>query len=198
MSSELVWAIETEKLKKFEGFKKDENGDLYNFLSQNGLFLPRDFLETNDKYKQVIPQGLILLNDSVLLNKRLPGQSEARLNNTISLGFGGHLNPEDNILKHMDLIHIGLHRELAEEVTLPIPFKLEYFGLTNSEATDVSRKHIGVWFKITVLNDSVMVNEKNKLSCEWCSVNQLHNYENKFESWASFIYKEIVSKVVVK
>ena len=149
--TELIWAIKTKDIQKFEGFKQDKTGEFYNFLSKKGLFLPRTFLENNSDYKQVIPQGLIVNENKVLLNKRLPGQNENRLNNTISLGFGGHLNPEDNILPHMDLIHIGLHRELAEEITLP-------------------------------------------LSCEWCNIEELNKFENKFESWAKYIYTKILQR----
>lgn len=190
--SELVWCIPRaiwDAEVNFEGFKEDATGELYRILLENGEFRERLLVEEDDNYKQVIPQGLLRSGDMVYVNQRLPKQTESRLLYAYSLGVGGHLNPEDDLIAHMDLIQLGLHREMAEEVKVPIPFSPKYIGLTNDEQAEVSRVHIGVWFEISLLSSDVTVKETEKLKGFWQEVSGLEEYAPKFESWARMLYE---------
>lgn len=195
--SELVWCIPRkvwDDYAGFEGFKSDTSGQLYRLLLEHGEFKERDSVEEDINYKQVIPQGLLRFGNKVYVNQRLPRQSETRLLYAYSLGVGGHLNPEDDLIPHMDLIQLGLHREMAEEVAAPIPFSPRYIGLTNDEQAEVSRVHIGVWFEITLLSDNVSVKEIEKLRGFWSSIDNLETLAPKFESWARMLYQSYLSE----
>lgn len=188
---ELVWCIKRELWDNhcnFEGYKNDKEGVVYRLLLEHGEFREREEVETDYRYKQVIPQGLLRFGESVYVNQRLPKQSETRLLYAYSLGVGGHLNPEDNILAHMDLIQVGFHREMAEEVQVPIPFSLKYIGITNDEQAEVSSLHVGVWFEINLLNKDVFVKETEKLRGFWADICELDRLEPEFESWAGMLY----------
>jgi len=194
---ELVWVIPRklwDEYIDFEGFRKDANGEVYRFLLENGQFKPRKEMEQDFNWKQVIPQGLLRYQDKVYVNERLPKQSETRLVYSYSLGVGGHLNPDDDLIPHMDLIQLGLHREMAEEVKIPVPFSPKYIGLTNDENQEVSRVHVGVWFEVQVLSMDVAVKETEKIRGFWSSINNLKILAPKFESWASIVYKEYLAK----
>lgn len=193
LKKELVWAIPRyiwENFCNFEGYQRDFDGKIYNLLIQYGEFRYRHEIENDLNYKQIIPQGLIRFQDYVFVNERLAKQSEQRLNYLYSLGVGGHLNIHDNLLEHMDLIQLGLHREMTEEVSIPRPFSVKYIGITNDEKADVSKVHIGVWFEVEVINQSVQVKEKEKLEGFWKEIKDLHLISPKFESWAELIYKQ--------
>lgn len=197
MEQENVWVIRRDKLNEFisfEGFTTDKSGDIYRFLIEHGKFIPRSEAEQNKEYKQIIPQGLIRFEDKVFVNQRLPKQTESRLNYAYSLGVGGHLNPEDDDIPHLDIIQMGLHREIAEEVAIPLPFIPKYIGLTNDEQQDVSQVHIGVWFEIQPLSMNVVVKEKEKLRGFWTTVSDLEKLSDKLESWAKVIYEDYLTK----
>lgn len=190
--SELVWCIPRaiwDAEVNFEGFKEDKTGDFYRILLKHGEFRERKLVEEDENYKQVIPQGLLRNGSLVYVNQRLPKQTETRLLYAYSLGVGGHLNPEDDLIAHMDLIQLGLHREMAEEVKVPIPFSPKYIGLTNDEQADVSRVHVGVWFEISLLSSEVTVKETEKLKGFWKELAELEEYAPEFESWARMLYE---------
>lgn len=195
--SELVWCIPREVWDthiNFEGFKSDKSGELYRILLEHGEFKERDLVEDDINFKQVIPQGLLRFGDHVYVNQRLPKQSETRLLYAYSLGVGGHLNPEDDLIPHMDLIQLGLHREMAEEVKMPIPFSPKYIGITNDEQAEVSRVHVGVWFEISLLSMDVTVKETEKLRGFWTNILELDNFAPDFESWARMLYENYLKK----
>lgn len=197
MKNELVWVIPRnmwDDYINFEGFKSDKNGNIYRFLLNNGQFRLRPEVEEDHNWKQVIPQGLLRYKNKVYVNERLPKQSETRLLYAYSLGVGGHLNPEDDLIPHMDLIQLGLHREMAEEVEIQIPFSPRYIGLTNDEKQEVSQHHVGVWFEIQTLSLDVTVKETDKLRGFWSDINNLEIISPKFESWAKMIYKDYISR----
>lgn len=194
---ELVWCVPRDKWEekcKFEGFNPDSEGNIYRFLLENGEFRDRDEAEKDYRYKQVIPQGLLINGKAVYVNQRLPKQSETRLLYAYSLGVGGHLNPEDNLIPHMDLIQLGLHREMAEEVKMQVPFSPRYIGITNDEQAEVSQLHVGVWFEITLLSKEVEVKETEKLRGFWEEIDQLGSVSPDFESWAGMIYKHYLKQ----
>lgn len=194
--NELVWCVPRslwDEKYHFEGYKEDKDGEMYRFLLENGMFKERVLVEEDKSFKQVIPQGLLRHRDKVYVNQRLSKQTESRLGYSHSLGVGGHLNPEDNLLPHMDIIQMGLHREMSEEVELPKPFSMRYIGITNDERTEVSQMHVGVWFEIGLLSDEVSVREKEKIDGFWRQLSELEDMSNLFESWAFHIYSNYLS-----
>lgn len=191
--SELVWCVPRKLWDEqiaMEGFSTDKGGDIYRFLLENGVFIERDQAEHDENYKQVVPQGLLRYKNKVYVNQRLPKQSDSRLLYKYSLGVGGHLNPEDNIVPHMDIISMGFHREMAEEVEVVMPFSVKYIGITNDEQAEVSRLHVGVWLEITLIDDAVRVKETEKIRGFWMNIKELYSLSEEFESWAKLIYDQ--------
>ena len=80
---------------------------------------------------------LIRHGESYFLLQRTPKQTEARLHHKLSLGIGGHINPDTP-----DLLD-GLQKELEEEVDVAGDYDLTFVGILNDDTTDVGRVHLG-------------------------------------------------------
>jgi len=87
-------------------------------MSGSYRFVERDDAENDPSLKQIIPYVIIRYGTCVLLMRRLHKQSESRLWDKLSLGIGGHVNPEDGT-DFFDAFLSGMERELHEELYIP-------------------------------------------------------------------------------
>lgn len=191
---ELVWCIPINvfNLFRFNGFNEDKKGIIYKYLIEFGEFKERDKVEQDPSWIQIIPQALVVYNNKILVNKRLKKQTETRLHDKFSLSIGGHLNPEDNFYPHLDIIQMGLFREVSEEIILDIPFSTKYMGLVYDDSSEVSKVHLGVWFLLTPISDTIEINEKDKMEAFFSNIEELENFKDNFESWANIIYTHYI------
>ena len=68
---------------------------LYHFITKEGEFRVRSRVETNERFRQIIPYAVLEQESHIFLVERLKAGSEARLHNRLSIGLGGHINPVD-------------------------------------------------------------------------------------------------------
>ncbi len=115
-------------------------------------FRPRDGVETDPGFKQIIPYILFQTHDFIetAIYRRAGG--EKRLHDLWSVGIGGHINPEDHMngdQSFPEILTAGMDRELTEEISLrPSGENPEFIGMINEEITDVGRVHLGAVFRI--------------------------------------------------
>src|SRR2546430_8294422 len=64
-------------------------------IRDRSFFMPRDQVEHDPSFRQIIPYGVFRHGERYLLTKRLRASTEKRLRQLYSLGVGGHINPED-------------------------------------------------------------------------------------------------------
>jgi predicted NUDIX family phosphoesterase len=187
---ELVFAVPTDDLWNLLTYKKvgfiDGNGEDLNRLVQHGLFRKRSELENDPSFKQIIPYGMISAEGSFLLFTRKSGQTEKRLLNQRHLGVGGHMNPGPEGEHSEQYLLSELKRELFEEVKLEngcFIESIEFIGFINDDSMPVSRVHLGLLYVIRVSNQSVMINETDKMTAVWMDKTALHDHYEEMETW---------------
>ncbi len=134
---------------------------LLSIIEQQHLFIPRAKAESAPEFKQIIPYVVIRHGDDFYLLKRTAKQTEARLHHKLSLGIGGHINPDTPTLLG------GLEKELEEEVSVPRGYSLVFSGILNDDTTDVGRVHLGVVYVLTSPSRAVTVRETEKMTGAW-------------------------------
>lgn len=124
------------------------------------FFAERDYMEQCSHFKQVIPY-LVLTRGAgdaqrVLCYQRRAKHTEQRLGGLWSVGFGGHVEPEDGTApagerRAAPLLQATALREMQEETGLePGAGALELVGYINSDAQDVSSVHFGVVYRVAL------------------------------------------------
>jgi len=144
----------------------------------HGTFYPRPLAEKNAAYKQIIPYTIMTYENKVFIMKRSSQQDEQRLHGKISLGVGGHINPQDadrlseprndgsDKYHWFDkLYEVAAAREIMEEVIVSCPVhKLELLGYINDDTDDVGSVHFGVILRYDLNDDRLGIRELDKMS----------------------------------
>lgn len=142
--------------------------------------------EINYDYKQPIPYVLIKRGSEIYTYERLSGGGEVRLHSKLSLGVGGHMNPEEGNFN--DVLMINLHRELEEELEIISDTKeLEFIGLINDDLNEVGKVHLGILAILELSKDAqVSVREVEQLKGYWLTIDELKQEDtyNRLESWS--------------
>ncbi len=179
MKTENVLCIELEPLKKHFDLNKESCNCSREELNRiQYTFLPRNQVEHNTNYKQVIPYALIFNSEGKILSYQRCG-TEKRLKGICSVGLGGHVNDLDKECSLSDTIENGLCRELQEEIGLnTTPDKLELLDFINEDRSEIGLCHIGLTYKI-VVNTEELSFDKEVGTPEWlnCEELKLTNYE---------------------
>ncbi|HEX9641422.1 MAG TPA: NUDIX domain-containing protein [Candidatus Krumholzibacteria bacterium] len=132
-----------------QGFLPKEAVDL-DLLREQVFFAEREFMEQCSHFKQLIPYITLTLGDEILCYQRQSKHSEQRLGGLWTVGFGGHVEPLDRNTpqaRELGLLEAAALRELHEETGLDVQFEmLHHAGLINSEQTDVSTVHLGLYY----------------------------------------------------
>lgn len=144
--------------------------------------MPRDQVEKDNSYKQIISYCLIRCGDDIFVAKRTKKQSEQRLHNLYSVGIGGHINTED--LEGENVLVQGMTRELFEEVFIDSPYTVSFYGLINDNTTEVNSVHTGACFVITLEEKKCYIRETDKHEGLWINKNDIPEYEASFEGWS--------------
>ena len=163
-------------------------------ITRLGFFVEREYAERTPSLKQVIPYSLVVRGGQILCLRRTKMGGEARLHDKLSLGVGGHVNPED-LPADPDGARGGLlaratHREVAEEeLVIEGPYTLSRVGLINDDSNPVGAVHVGLVQIITV-EGPVSVRETEQLEGSFVAreelQRQLEGGEN-FETWSSLL-----------
>ena len=151
------------------------------------LFIPRAKAETSPEFKQIIPYVAIRSADDYFLLTRTSKQTESRLHHKMSLGIGGHINPDTPAILG------GLEKELDEEVAVERPFALQFVGLLNDDTTDVGRVHLGVVYVLDAPSRNVTVRETDKMSGSWVPRAALAESRDRMETWSQIVYDHFIA-----
>lgn len=150
------------------------------FLAAQQEFRPRNVVESDPSFKQLIPYIIVERGGQLLNYYRGRGSGEQRLRGNHSIGIGGHINPCDlteaalgrmadrpEILS--DMYVRGLLRELNEELRFEprqTVWDIRLLGLLNEDETPVGRVHLGA---VHVLHTQVacVAREEDVLELDW-------------------------------
>ncbi len=174
-------------------------------VESHGFFVEREHAERTPSLKQVIPYSIVVrqgLADEpeVLCLRRTTRGGESRLHDKLSIGVGGHINPEDmpdgsNGPKgRAAVIAAATQREVfEEELIVDGPFKVHAVGLLNDDSNPVGAVHVGFVQLITV-EGSVRVREVDQLEGSFATPSSLKRMLAEganFETWSSLLIPDL-------
>lgn len=186
--NEQVMVVERAVLEPYlveRGLMRERIDEVFDAIAEKHFFIDRATAETSPQYKQVIPYILIRYDDSWFLLQRTQKQTEVRLHDKLSLGIGGHINPETP-----DILD-GLRKELDEEVEIGGDYDLTFVGILNDDTTDVGRVHLGVVYVLDTHERDVHVVETEKMSGRWVPREDLARHRDAMESWSQIAFDAI-------
>lgn len=161
--------------------------EFFGRIYARGFFADRDRVEEEPALKQVIPYALVARDERLFLCRRTDRGGERRLHGMLSVGVGGHVNPQDS----GDVIHDALRRELNEELVLGPRFEARVVGLVNNDTTPVGSVHVGVVAVVDPGPCEVKVREEDTMSGEFVSradLLALHaGARESFEGWSALL-----------
>jgi predicted NUDIX family phosphoesterase len=170
-----------------KGLIRDGIDELAPLVVRCGVFLERPAAEVDPGHKQIIPYAVIRNGEFCFLLKRKPAQSEQRLHHKLSVGVGGHINP-DELRGGSDAVEDGLTRELNEELHIPTGYQTRLIGLINDDTTEVGRVHLGVLFEVVSASPDVRVRETGKMEGSWAPLEALKENYDSLETWSQIVF----------
>lgn len=174
---------------QFEGFVRGSDHLIERILSSNYLsFRPRKQMESNQSFKQLIPYVILEyqnrgLEPELFTYTRGSKQGESRLHKKRSIGIGGHISEQDSRDTSNPYL-VGLHRELAEEITIEGPYSLQSLGLIYDSSNEVGRVHLGIVHRIGLSQPTVSSNECGINEAKFMSISELKNHRMALETWS--------------
>lgn len=152
----------------------------------NVLYLDRDQVEHDSRYKQIIPYALILCGDKILRYRRGKRGVEPRLHGLYSVGVGGHILEQDNWLFSRGLgYREATHRRLMEELDIDVTGELAV-AVINDDSSEVGRFHFGVVHVVRVADESLAHWRHGVVHPEFIPINEAVNDALSYESWSHF------------
>lgn len=189
--TEQVMVVERERIASLlveRGLLQRESADdLFEVILDAHFFMDRPTAEMSPQYKQIIPYVVIRHGASYYLLQRTPKQTEARLHHKLSIGIGGHINPDTPDL--MD----GLQKELEEEVGVSGDYDLTFAGILNDDTTEVGSVHLGLVYILDAHEQNVTVRETDKMTGRWADAAELAGARESMESWSEIVYDALIA-----
>lgn len=166
-------------LPSFESWEK--------IIKENQEFHPRNLMEEDDSYKQIIPYLVYTHNNRYFLMERASTSSEQRLKNKKSLGIGGHIREEDLDEKNI----IGwAQREFHEEVSFNGTLTIKPLGIINDESNAVGKVHIGFVFLLSGDSDNISIRSELK-SGTLLTLTECEKQYPNMERWSQLVFDHL-------
>lgn len=191
------------------GFFADDDKSIYREMLQ-GHYDYRGELETDSRFKQVIPY--VVMRDKGLLfcYERKAAGNEERLHNKYSMGVGGHVDFMTCRPDGVDVIEASAMRELYEEIEFPDvaswaniheDSRLTYLGIINDDRDSVGKVHMGALFVAETRShvdggQVVQVRESDKMQGRWMTRREVESNLEDFESWSQIAYEAMCHSIV--
>lgn len=153
-------------------------------------YRPRDQMEHDPSYKQLIPYCIFRCGDTIFNYKRGKLQGEGRLHSKRSIGVGGHICTLDQHPTRSPYVE-AMHREIAEEVEVNSPYTDRLVGLLNDDLTEVGRVHLGIVHIFEVELPKVLPREKSMLEAGFASTDELRREIDQFETWSQLCLAQL-------
>jgi predicted NUDIX family phosphoesterase len=151
------------------------------------FFIDRPTAEQSPQYKQIIPYVIIRNGDFYFLLQRTSKQTESRLHHKLSLGIGGHINPDSPTIVD------GLQKELEEEVGVEGDYDVTFAGILNDDTTDVGRVHLGAVYVLDATTRDVTIRETDKMTGSWVARAELAAMRERMETWSQIVYDGLIA-----
>ena len=179
----------------FQGFCADAEKYLTTILDPiHTRYLPRDEMEHDPSFKQLIPYCIFRYIDEsgvihVFQYTRGGGQGEARLHAKKSVGIGGHISTLDESAECV--YEQGMQRELDEEVSINAPSTTHCVGLINDDENDVGKVHLGIVHIINVQQPDVTAREAEIKNAGFQPVAEILSDIDNYETWSQICLRAL-------
>ena len=178
----------------FQGFCTDVEPYLKTLLDPAYIsFMPRDQMENDPSYKQLIPYCIFRHGDQLFNYKRGKLQGEGRLHSLRSIGVGGHISSTDQSLRGSIYLD-AMHREIEEEVYLETTYRDTCVGLLNDDQTEVGKVHLGIVHIFDLDAPKVRPREESMLESGFASSDELVRAADEFETWSQLCLAHLFAK----
>ena len=169
----------------WHGVRTSDLAGVLETISWEGRFEPRAEMESDPRWKQVIPYLVVRDGARFFLMQRTRAGVDGRLHDLWSIGVGGHLNPGDGGVAG------GLQREWREEIEADFDPQPVLFGLLNDDTTEVGRVHLGVVFVADAGGQSVAIRETAKLRGAFATAAEVRAVSEHLETWSQLIFERL-------
>lgn len=169
-------------------------------IRAEGYFVEREYAERTPELKQVIPYCVVVVDGRVLLLRRLRRGGEARLHDKLSIGVGGHVNPEDvqgeeeeKGASRPNPIPQASARELREELSIRGAYDARCVGIINDDSNPVGAVHVG-YVQVVTVDGSVEIRERDVLEGELVSPPRLRDLRAEganLETWSALLVEHL-------
>ncbi len=180
------------------------DGPLWDLILSNLEIMPRDSVEDDVSYKQIVVYALIGCGGKYLSYVRTPKTTESRLRSRSSIGIGGHVNTDDE--RQLTLFGGGLRdgfieealwREVNEEVKLgsPVASPPELVCFINDDSTPVGRVHFGVVWMLEIIRPEVFLKGEKGIGClEFLGLSDLERDIESYENWSKIMIEYLTAE----
>lgn len=155
-------------------------------VRDRGTFRPRDEVEHDPSWKQIIPYLVLRDGERLFLMRRTRAGADERLHERYSIGIGGHVNPDDG-----DPLG-GLRREWAEEIEADFEPDFEAVGLLNDDDNSVGAVHLGLVFSADAAGRPVAIRETDKLSGSFATLAEVEAVADRLETWSALLFDFLI------
>lgn len=173
-----------------------------------GWFAPRGVLETDERFKQLIPYVVMKQSDKYVTYVRGTSGGEARLHGKRSLGLGGHVDIEDvamnrGVVDITDTVYNSIVREITEEVFFtktgkraptkaPVHGAVTCMGFIYDDRDEVGRVHLGLAFITDVLPGyEVHAKEDSQQEVQLLTKEELLAEADRLEGWSEIFLRNV-------
>ena len=191
----------------FESHGSEAAASVWEAIQRDGFFVERARAEVTPNWKQPIPYVVVAGPTGVLCVKRTKRGGEARLHDKLSIGIGGHVEPQDlprglssgDDRSRIELVRRAALRELSEELELPesSPRDLVPVGLLNDDSNPVGAVHVGLVCVLWTQDvERVRVRERENLVGEVLPPDELARRQQdgaNFETWSALLIPHLTA-----
>lgn len=175
----------------FQGFSADVDRYLRILLDpQHTSFRPRNAVEEDPSYKQIIPYCLFQAGEQLFHYRRGKAGGEGRLHSKRSIGIGGHISSSDSLSGDRRYLE-AMHREIDEEVLLEASFADRCVGLINDDSTPVGQVHLGIVHVFALDSAKVSPREASILEAGFAPPAELFRNRDQFETWSQICLDQL-------
>jgi len=175
----------------FQGFSADTERYIATLLNpEYTSFRPRNEVEEDPRFKQLIPYCIFRHSGQVFHYKRGKKGGEGRLHSKRSVGIGGHISSTDRLSGDRRYLE-AMHREIDEEVFLESGFRDVCVGLINDDETPVGKVHLGIVHIFDLDAAKVRPREESILETGFSQPAELLQVLDQFETWSQICLKHL-------
>ncbi len=178
----------------FQGFNTNVNHYIKTLLDpQHTSYRPRDEMEQDPSYKQLIPYCIFMYEGQIFHYRRSKAQGESRLHSKRSIGVGGHISTLD-ISDEDPAYIVGMKREIEEEIEIAGAYQQRLIGMLNDDLTEVGKVHLGIVHLFELDQPQVLPREASMIETGFSSPVDLLNELDQFETWSQICLEAVFSQ----